>query len=94
MFIKPIKIDGANVVKDSFDEGDLTDGVHTVTATISGDNMGFGIMNNNDTNPLTFTIGTITIPVPISKSFYGTFVKDTTIVVAGTALDFDAFIEG
>lgn len=81
------------VVKESFDESDLTGGEYPLTETY-GDNIGFGIYNNNTANTLTFTIGTISIPVPPEKSFYGVFETEDTITVTGTGLDFDAFVEG
>jgi hypothetical protein len=83
-----------NVVKAAFTESDLETGVYTVSATMPKANMGFGINNNSDANELTFTIGALDISVPAGKSFYGVFVKDTTIAVTGTSLNFDAFVEG
>lgn len=82
------------VIKDTFDEDDLETGVYTLVGTYAKANMGFGINNNSDANELTFTIGALDISVPAGKSFYNVFVKDTTIAVAGTGLDFDAFVEG
>lgn len=87
---------GQLVIKESFDEGDLSTGSYTATATYSGTVIGFGINNNSATNALTFTIGTVAIAVPATKQFYGVFTKPSpnAIAVTGTSVDFDAFIEG
>lgn len=82
------------VVKEAFDETDLVNGVYTLTKTDYDDIIEFNITNNSTTNSLSFTIDDVTITVDKGESWKEIFNKKTTITVAGTSLDFDAFIKG
>jgi len=83
-------------LKESFDESNLENGAYIPTKTYTKDLIGFGIINNNEDDPLTFIIETITLSVPPGKQFYAIFDRPISLIiaVAGENLDFDAFVEG
>ena len=84
------------VVKESFDEGDLSTNSFTPTGTYSKDTIGIGITNNSESNALTLAIGTVSVVVPVGSYIYEVFTKPSPLVleVTGTSPDFDAYIKG
>lgn len=88
------------VVKHEFTEADLVSGKITLTGTASY----FEIVNKNNSNGLSFTIGGVTITldrrdvdtkgIPLVFSFGDDFAPFTEIAVSGTALSFKAIVKG
>lgn len=82
------------VIKDSFDETDLSVGVYSLGFTPSENTsvLGVGIYNNSQDNEVIFTINGLDIVVPPEKGFMGLFDIFEEISISGTSPNFDAVI--
>lgn len=92
--IEVIKNKSIKVIREVFNESNLSENVYTVVYEDYDTVMGLFIKNNSLTNSLIVKVNDMDIPIQPNESFNGDFLVFTSLTIIGIDLTFDACIEG